>query len=241
VQLGKAQSARDQPTTQGLVLSVNDLTTSFLVDGQWRTVVRDVGFDVGPRETVAIVGESGSGKSVTALSIMRLLAKGSSRIQGRVLVNGRDVLGLSEDAMRRVRGNDAAMIFQEPMTSLNPVFTIGRQISEALIWHRGLSKGEARVETARLLDKVRIPNASSRFDEYPHQFSGGMRQRVMIAMALACHPKLLIADEPTTALDVTIQGQILDLIKNLQEEEGMSVLFITHDMGVVPKSQTAPL
>ena len=150
-----------------------------------------------------------------------------------MLVNGQDVLWLSEDEMRRVRGNDAAMIFQEPMTSLNPVFTIGRQISEALICHRGLGRDEARAETIRLLDKVRIPNASSRFDEYPHQFSGGMRQRVMIAMALACHPKLLIADEPTTALDVTIQGQILDLIKKLQEEEGMSVLFITHDMGVV--------
>jgi peptide/nickel transport system ATP-binding protein len=233
VQLGKVQPVRDQSATQGLVLSVKDLTTSFLVDGQWSAVVRDVSFDVRPRETVAIVGESGSGKSVTALSIMRLLATGSSRIQGSVLVNGQDVLRLSEDEMRRVRGNDAAMIFQEPMTSLNPVFTIGRQISEALIWHRGLGRDEARAETTRLLDKVRIPNASSRFDEYPHQFSGGMRQRVMIAMALACHPKLLIADEPTTALDVTIQGQILDLIKNLQEEEGMSVLFITHDMGVV--------
>jgi peptide/nickel transport system ATP-binding protein len=233
VQLGKTQSATDQSAVQANVLSVQNLTTSFLVDGQWRSVVRDVSFDVRPRETVAIVGESGSGKSVTALSVMRLLAAGSSRIEGRVLINDRDILRLTEEEMRRVRGNEAAMIFQEPMTSLNPVFTIGRQISEALIWHRGLGKGEARAETTRLLEKVRIPNASSRFDEYPHQFSGGMRQRVMIAMALACRPKLLIADEPTTALDVTIQGQILDLIKNLQEEEGMSVLFITHDMGVV--------
>ena len=215
------------------VLSVRGLTTSFRVDGDWKTVVRDVSFDVMPGETVAIVGESGSGKSVTSLSVMRLLAKGSSRIAGSVLLNGKDVLSLSDKAMRRVRGNDAAMIFQEPMTSLNPVFTIGRQISEALTCHGDISKAEARAETVRLLEKVRIPNAAARFDDYPHQFSGGMRQRVMIAMALASRPRLLIADEPTTALDVTIQGQILDLIKLLQEEEGMSVLFITHDMGVV--------
>ena len=215
------------------VLSVRNLTTSFLVDGAWKSVVRDVSFDVAPGETVAIVGESGSGKSVTSLSLMRLLAPASSRIEGQVLLNGRDLLSLSEKEMRGVRGNDISMIFQEPMTSLNPIFTIGRQISEVLIRHKGLSKREARSETVRLLEKVRIPNAAGRFDEYPHQFSGGMRQRVMIAMALASRPKLLIADEPTTALDVTIQGQILDLIKLLQEEEGMSVLFITHDMGVV--------
>ena len=215
------------------VLAVRNLTTSFLVDGAWKSVVRNVSFDVAPGETVAIVGESGSGKSVTSLSLMRLLAPASSRIEGEVLLNGRDLLALSEREMRGVRGNDISMIFQEPMTSLNPIFTIGRQISEVLIRHKGLSKQEARAETVRLLEKVRIPNAAGRFDEYPHQFSGGMRQRVMIAMALASRPKLLIADEPTTALDVTIQGQILDLIKLLQEEEGMSVLFITHDMGVV--------
>ncbi|WP_116285448.1 ABC transporter ATP-binding protein [Rhizobium sp. LCM 4573] len=215
------------------VLSVENLTTSFLVDGGWKSVVRGMSFDVGAGETVAIVGESGSGKSVTSLSIMRLLAPGSSRIEGNIRLAGKDILALSEKEMRGVRGNDASMIFQEPMTSLNPIFTIGRQISEVLIRHKGLSKQEARAETVRLLEKVRIPNAGSRFDEYPHQFSGGMRQRVMIAMALASKPKLLIADEPTTALDVTIQGQILDLIKVLQEEEGMSVLFITHDMGVV--------
>ncbi|TRA99180.1 MULTISPECIES: ABC transporter ATP-binding protein [Rhizobium/Agrobacterium group] len=215
------------------VLSVRNLTTSFLVDDEWKSVVRNVSFDVAPGETVAIVGESGSGKSVTSLSLMRLLAPSSSRIEGEVLLNGRNLLALSEKEMRGVRGNDISMIFQEPMTSLNPIFTIGRQISEVLIRHKGLSKQEARAETVRLLEKVRIPNAASRFDEYPHQFSGGMRQRVMIAMALASRPKLLIADEPTTALDVTIQGQILDLIKLLQEEEGMSVLFITHDMGVV--------
>ncbi|OJY63947.1 MULTISPECIES: ABC transporter ATP-binding protein [unclassified Rhizobium] len=215
------------------VLSVSDLTTSFLVDGEWRTVVKDISFDVMPGETVAIVGESGSGKSVTSLSIMRLLARASSRIEGSIRLNGRDLLSLPEAEMRKVRGKDVAMIFQEPMTSLNPIFTIGRQISEALTCHGNISNAQAKAETIRLLEKVRIPNASSRFDEYPHQFSGGMRQRVMIAMALASRPKLLIADEPTTALDVTIQGQILDLIKVLQEEEGMSVLFITHDMGVV--------
>ncbi|WP_027233136.1 ABC transporter ATP-binding protein [Phyllobacterium sp. UNC302MFCol5.2] len=215
------------------VLSVSNLTTSFLGDGQWRPVVRNVSFDVAPGETVAIVGESGSGKSVTSLSIMRLLQKDKSRIEGKIMLDGKDILALPERQMRSVRGNDVAMIFQEPMTSLNPLFTVGRQISEALLCHRDISRAEARAETIRLLEKVRIPAAASRFDEYPHRFSGGMRQRVMIAMALASKPKLLIADEPTTALDVTIQGQILDLIKLLQEEEGTSVLFITHDMGVV--------
>ncbi|MDL2402849.1 ABC transporter ATP-binding protein [Rhizobium mayense] len=226
-------AARQTNTDAKPVLSVSNLTTSFLADGEWRTVVKNISFDVMPGETVAIVGESGSGKSVTSLSIMRLLAKGSSRIEGSIKLNSRDILSLSDNEMRKVRGKDVAMIFQEPMTSLNPIFTIGRQISEALTCHGDISKAEAKAETIRLLEKVRIPNASSRFDEYPHQFSGGMRQRVMIAMALASRPKLLIADEPTTALDVTIQGQILDLIKVLQEEEGMSVLFITHDMGVV--------
>ena len=215
------------------VLSVQDLKTSFRVDGQWRTVVHGVSFDIGPKETVAVVGESGSGKSVTALSIMRLTAPDSSRIEGRVLLDGRDLLTLPDRAMREVRGDDIAMIFQEPMTSLNPVLTVGFQIAEALMLHRGLSRKAADAEVIRLLEKVRIPAAASRIHDYPHRFSGGMRQRAMIAMALACSPKLLIADEPTTALDVTIQAQILDLIKNLQDEEGMSVLFITHDMGVV--------
>lgn len=215
------------------VLSVRGLTTSFLVDGAWKPVVDDVSFDVHPGETVAIVGESGSGKSVTSLSIMRLLQKDTSRIEGSISLASRELLTLSENEMRRIRGNEIAMIFQEPMTSLNPLFTIGDQISEALLCHSQMSKADARAETVRLLEKVRIPSAASRFDEYPHRFSGGMRQRVMIAMALASRPKLLIADEPTTALDVTIQGQILDIIKTLQEEEGTSVLFITHDMGVV--------
>jgi peptide/nickel transport system ATP-binding protein len=219
--------------TDSPVLSVRNLTTSFRADGGWKSVVRNVSFDVAAGETVAIVGESGSGKSVTSLSIMRLLAEGSSRIEGDIRLNGRNLPSLSEKEMRGVRGNEVAMIFQEPMTSLNPIFTIGRQISEVLTRHKGMSQAEARAETIRMLERVRIPNAASRFDEYPHQFSGGMRQRVMIAMALASRPKLLIADEPTTALDVTIQGQILELIKSLQEEENMAVLFITHDMGVV--------
>ncbi|GAA5618418.1 ABC transporter ATP-binding protein [Brucella anthropi] len=215
------------------VLSVQGLTTSFLVDGVWKPVVDDVSFDVHPGETVAIVGESGSGKSVTSLSIMRLLQKDTSRTEGSIRLGDLELLTLPEEEMRRIRGNEISMIFQEPMTSLNPLFTIGDQISEALLCHSQMSKADARAETIRLLEKVRIPSAASRFDEYPHRFSGGMRQRVMIAMALASRPKLLIADEPTTALDVTIQGQILDLIKTLQEEEGTSVLFITHDMGVV--------
>jgi peptide/nickel transport system ATP-binding protein len=215
------------------VLSVENLSTSFRVNGEWKTVVRDMSFSIAPRETVAIVGESGSGKSVTSLSIMRLLPQRSSRIEGKVMLGGRNLLALPEEEMRKVRGNDISMIFQEPMTSLNPIFPIGKQIAEALTVHQNISFADAKAEVLRLLDKVRIPNAKGRFDEYPHQFSGGMRQRVMIAMALASKPKLLIADEPTTALDVTIQGQILDLIKDLQEEEGMAVLFITHDMGVV--------
>ena len=215
------------------VLSVLGLTTSFLREREWSPVVRNVSFDVAPRETVAIVGESGSGKSVTALSIMRLIPRESGRSEGLIMLSGRDLLTLPEASMKDIRGNEVAMIFQEPMTSLNPVLTIGFQIAEALIQHRGLSRTAAEAETVRLLDRVRIPAARSRFHEHPHRFSGGMRQRVMIAMALACKPKLLIADEPTTALDVTIQAQILELLKQLQQEEAMSILFITHDMGVV--------
>ena len=230
---GNPSSANAPAGAGDPVLSVRGLTTSFLVDGAWRTVVRDVSFDVMPGETVAIVGESGSGKSVTSLSVMRLLARGSSRIEGSIVLNGRDILALSDKQMRQVRGKDAAMIFQEPMTSLNPVFTIGRQISEALTCHGDITRAEARAQTVQLLEKVRIPNAASRFDDYPHQFSGGMRQRVMIAMALASRPRLLIADEPTTALDVTIQAQILELMKALKQTLGMSIMLITHDLGVV--------
>ena len=228
VEVGNGNAAAEAP-----VLSVRDLTTSFRVGDEWRSVVKSVSFDIAPRETVAIVGESGSGKSVTSLSIMRLLPANASRIEGSVKLKGRELLTLGQEDMRRVRGSEIAMIFQEPMTSLNPIFPIGKQIAEAITCHRDVSAAEAKAEVLRLLDKVRIPNARNRFDDYPHQFSGGMRQRVMIAMALASRPKLLIADEPTTALDVTIQGQILDLIKVLQDEEGMAVLFITHDMGVV--------
>ncbi|MCG2632257.1 ABC transporter ATP-binding protein [Bradyrhizobium sp. WYCCWR 13023] len=231
--IGATRSDRVVADAQTPVLSVAGLTTSFLREREWIPVVRSVSFDIAPRETVAIVGESGSGKSVTALSIMRLIPKESGRIEGRIALAGRDLLTLPETSMKDIRGNDVAMIFQEPMMSLNPVLTIGFQIAEALIQHRGLSRAAAEAETIRLLDRVRIPAAKSRFHEHPHRFSGGMRQRVMIAMALACKPRLLIADEPTTALDVTIQAQILELLKELQQEEGMSILFITHDMGVV--------
>ncbi len=215
------------------LLSVRGLTVSFRKNGAWKSMVRNLNFDVGAGEMLAIVGESGSGKSVTALSILRLLPEGASRIEGDARLGGRDILSLPEEEMRSVRGREIAMIFQEPMTSLNPIFPVGRQIAEALTCHGGMGFRAAKAEALRLLDRVRIPNAASRFQDYPHQFSGGMRQRVMIAMALAAKPKLLIADEPTTALDVTVQGQILDLIKQLQAQEGMSVLFITHDMGVV--------
>lgn len=215
------------------VLSVENLTTSFKTGAGWKAVIRNINLHVNAGETVAIVGESGSGKSVTALSTMRLLQTDRSRIEGRILLQGRDILSLSEKEMRKVRGGNIGMIFQEPMTSLNPVFTIGNQLAEALVLHRDLSWGEAEAEALRLMERVRIPSAKARLTEYPHKFSGGMRQRVMIAIALACRPKLLIADEPTTALDVTIQAEILHLLRELQREENMGVLFITHDMGVV--------
>ncbi len=215
------------------VLSVRDLKTGFRTSRGPIEIVKGISFDIGRQETLAVVGESGSGKSVTALSIMRLLDPETSRIEGSVRLEGRELLTLSRSEMRQVRGRQMGMIFQEAMTSLNPLQTIGSQIAEVLSIH-GLKSGQAAYKEAeRMLDRVRIPAAASRIKEYPHQMSGGMRQRVMIAMALACKPKLLIADEPTTALDVTIQAQILQLIKELQQEEGMGVLFITHDMGVV--------
>jgi peptide/nickel transport system ATP-binding protein len=215
------------------VMTVSGLKTSFRRKGVWLPVVREVSFDVSAGETLALVGESGSGKSVTALSIMRLYGQDNCRIEGSVRLEGQELLTLPERQMRNIRGNRIAMIFQEPMTSLNPSLTVGDQISEVLVAHRGLPFRDAAKETLGLLEKVRIPSARTRLTEYPHQLSGGMRQRIMIAMALACRPRLLIADEPTTALDVTIQAQILELIKLLQEEDGMAVLFITHDMGVV--------
>lgn len=215
------------------LLSVDGLATSFRVDGAWVPVIRDISFDIDRRETVAVVGESGSGKSVTALSIMQLIQKDMGRIEGAIRLDGTDLLQLDDAAMRKVRGNDIGMIFQEPMTSLNPVLKVGFQISEVLREHRDMSAAQANAETLRLFDLVRIPDAQRRAYEYPHSYSGGMRQRAMIAMALACQPKLLIADEPTTALDVTIQAQILELIRDLQAETGTAVMFITHDMGVV--------
>ncbi|WP_114194278.1 ABC transporter ATP-binding protein [Edaphovirga cremea] len=215
------------------ILTVSNLHTAFQVKGEWMNVLRDLSFTVGERETVAVVGESGSGKSVMAMSIMRLLSAQHTQHQGVINFEGTDLLSLTQKQMQDVRGNRIGMIFQEPMTSLNPVLKVGYQITEVLKRHRGMNDAQAQVEAIRLLEKVRIPGAKSRLNEYPMSFSGGMRQRVVIAIALACNPRLLIADEPTTALDVTIQAQILTLIKTLQEEEGMSVLFITHDMGVV--------
>jgi len=196
--------------------------------------VEDVSFKIFPGEILSLVGESGCGKSVTGLSLLRLIPIPPGKIlKGGLLFEGKDLLGLNEREMERVRGNDISMIFQEPMTSLNPVFTIGNQIMEALQLHQNLDKKEARRRAIEMLDRVRIPSPEVRIDSYPHQLSGGMRQRAMIAMALSCTPKLLIADEPTTALDVTIQAQVLRLLKEIQREMGMSVLLITHDLGVV--------
>jgi oligopeptide transport system ATP-binding protein len=222
----------------GALLEVHDLQTRFFTRaGVVRSVDR-VSFELHPGETLGIVGESGCGKSVTALSIMRLIPSPPGRIVGgQVLLHEdgrtRDLLRLPEREVRDIRGNLISMIFQDPMTSLNPVLTIGYQIAEPLIVHRGMPADAARRRVVELLDEVGIPAARDRLDDYPHQFSGGMRQRVMIAMAMACQPKLLIADEPTTALDVTIQAQILDLIMRLNEEFGTAVILITHDLGVV--------
>ncbi|MEM6710664.1 MAG: ABC transporter ATP-binding protein [Pseudomonadota bacterium] len=215
------------------ILSVRSLRTSFLTGDGPKQILNGISFHINKGETLAVVGESGSGKSVTALSIMGLHPAKTVRQSGAIDFDGRNLLAATQADMRQIRGNDIAMIFQEPMTSLNPVLTVGRQLIEPLVLHRQMTVESARQEAKRLLDKVRIPAASSRLDDYPHNFSGGMRQRVMIAMALACQPKILIADEPTTALDVTIQAQIIDLLKDLQRAEGMAVMFITHDMGVV--------
>ncbi|MEO0601794.1 MAG: ABC transporter ATP-binding protein [Myxococcota bacterium] len=219
------------------LLSVRNLKTGFTVGDRTAWAVRGVDFDVMPGEFLGIVGESGSGKSVTALSILRLVPDPPGRIaEGEVRFQGTDLLKLSWDDMRKVRGNEIAMIFQEPMTSLNPVFTVGMQVAETVVQHEGLSWPEARARAAQVLEAVGIPGAEKRLDEYPHQFSGGMRQRVMIAMALICNPALLIADEPTTALDVTIQAQILDLMRKLQQERGAAVVLITHDLAVVAET-----
>lgn len=216
------------------LLEVRNLETQFKTQDGVVKAVNNVSFYVNRSETLGIVGESGSGKSVTSLSVMRLIPNPPGRITGgEVVFDGQDILKISEEKMRELRGNRIAMIFQDPMTSLNPVLNIGQQITESLILHLKLSAREARDRAIELLNMVGIPGAAKRIDEYPHQFSGGMRQRVMIAMALACNPELLIADEPTTALDVTIQAQILELIKRLQAELGMAVIIITHDLGVV--------
>src|SRR5437867_8654892 len=219
------------------ILQVQDLKTYFYTDDAIIKAVDGVSYDVRPGETLAVVGESGSGKSVTALSILRLVADPPGRIVGgRILFRGRDLATLSQVEMRRIRGKEISMIFQEPMTSLNPVYTCGEQIIEAVVLHEGVDRKAARVRAIEMLRLVGIPLPEQRVDEYPHQMSGGMRQRVMIAMALACRPAILIADEPTTALDVTIQAQILELLGRLQKELGMAVLLITHDLGVVAET-----
>ncbi|MEZ4232492.1 MAG: ABC transporter ATP-binding protein [Polyangiaceae bacterium] len=215
------------------LLSVKHLRTSFPAESGKVFAVDDVSFEVGQGETLAIVGESGCGKSMTAFSVLRLVPHPGKIESGELVFQGQDLARLSEKDMRSVRGARISMIFQEPMTSLNPVYSVGSQIGEVLRLHRKLSRRQARLRAVELLKLVGIPSPESRVDSYPHQLSGGMRQRVMIAMALACEPALLLADEPTTALDVTIQAQILDLLRRLQGELGMSIVFITHDLGVV--------
>jgi peptide/nickel transport system ATP-binding protein len=216
------------------LLSVRNLTVQFRVDSGWVTAVDDVSLDVGEGDCVGIVGESGSGKSVTALSILQLHQRATTRMPtGTIQYQGQDLLRAPGSAMRRIRGSEIAMIFQDPMSSLNPVLTIADQISETLRQHQGLTGAAARKRVVELLGLVRIPDAVRRADDYPHRLSGGMRQRVMIAMAIACKPRLLIADEPTTALDVTIQAQILELLRDLRKELSMSVMLISHDLGVI--------
>lgn len=215
------------------LLSVRDLKASFFTHVGEVKAVRGISFDVNEGEVLGIVGESGSGKSVTSLSIMGLLQYPGRVVDGEILLNGEDILTYSKDQMRKVRGKEIAMIFQDPMTSLNPVYTIGNQVMEMILEHEKMTKREARARAIEMLKLVGIPAAEKRIDSYPHEFSGGMRQRVMIALALSCNPKLLIADEPTTALDVTIQAQILSLIKSLNKQFGMTTMLITHDLGVV--------
>lgn len=220
--------------TKGPLLEVKDLKTYFYTGQGISQAVDGVSLEIYPGETLGIVGESGCGKSVTALSVMRLIRTPPGKIVGgEILLGGRDLLTLDSEEMRRVRGKDIAMIFQEPMVSLSPVYTVGEQISEAILVHKKVSKRDALAQTVEMLKRVGIPAPEQRVNDYPHQMSGGMRQRVMIAMALSCNPKLLIADEPTTALDVTIQAQILDLLLNLKEMLDMSIMLITHDLGVV--------
>ncbi|GGC89807.1 ABC transporter ATP-binding protein [Chelatococcus reniformis] len=216
------------------LVSLDDVTVQFRTDRGWTTAVDGISFDIAERDCVGVVGESGSGKSVTALSLLRLHARGTSRFpRGQVRFGGQDLLTAPERDLRRIRGRDIAMVFQDPMSSLNPVLTVCDQISETLRLHQGLDRATARRRAIELLDLVRIPDAARRVDDYPHRLSGGMRQRVMIAIAIACRPRLLIADEPTTALDVTIQAQILELLRELRTELGMAVMLISHDLGVI--------
>lgn len=215
------------------LLEVKNLCVNFGTYGGEVKAVRGVTFDLHKGETLAIVGESGSGKSVACKTIMRILSSNGYIKDGQILFDGKDLTKISEKDMEKIRGKDIAMIFQDPMTSLNPTMTIGKQIMEPIIKHQGFSKEDARKRAIELIELVGISDAEKRFKQYPHQFSGGMRQRIVIAISLACNPKVLIADEPTTALDVTIQAQILELIKDLQEKTGVAVIFITHDLGVV--------
>lgn len=215
------------------IIQIQELSTVFHTEGGLVRAVDNINFSIEKGKTLGVVGESGCGKSITSLSILRLVPPPGEIVNGKILVDGKNLLNLSEAEMRTVRGNKIALIPQDPMTSLNPVYTIGEQIGEAIELHQRVDRSEAKKRAIEALTKVRIPQAAQRVDEYPHQFSGGMRQRVMIAMALSCNPLLLIADEPTTALDVTVQAQILDLLREIQREEGMSILLITHDLGVV--------
>lgn len=227
----------DKENQNNVILKVENLVTSFKSNGRVLHAVDDCSFSIQQGKTLGIVGESGCGKSVTSLSIMRLIPSPPGHISGgQILFEGKDLLKLPEHEMRTIRGNQISMIFQEPMTSLNPVYTIGDQIGEVFRLHKGASQKESRALSIEALKQVRISSPEERVDDYPHQLSGGMRQRVMIAMALACNPKLLLADEPTTALDVTIQAQILALMNNLQKENGMSIVLITHDLGVVAET-----
>ena len=220
-----------------VLLSIRNVSTHFYTELGLVKAVQNVSFDLHTGKTLAVVGESGCGKSVTALSVMRLIPYPPGRIvAGDILLSGRSLLTLPESRMRQIRGNEIAMIFQEPMTSLNPVFTVGSQITEVIQLHRRLNARQARAQAVEMMRRVGIADPQRRIDEYPHQMSGGMRQRVMIAMALSCSPKLLIADEPTTALDVTIQAQILDLLRQLQRDHRMSIMLITHDLGVVAEN-----
>ena len=218
----------------GNLIEVRNLQTQFFTQDGIVHAVNGINYDVAEGETVAIVGESGSGKSVGVMSLIRLIPEPPGKIvNGEVNFDGQDLLKLNEEELRQIRGNRIAMIFQDPMTSLNPVLTIGRQVTEALELHLNMNREESRSRAIELLELVGLPDAGARLDDYPHQFSGGMRQRVMIAMGLSCNPQLLIADEPTTALDVTIQAQIVDLVRRLQSELGMAIIWITHDLGVV--------